>query len=174
MGGVNPPLKRLGLLTLALVAALGWFVNARFHPGAGSDPQAEAARAYARAAAIEGAARGIAESTTNALLRRAADRLHEETQARAGSAMIDSLEANIDAATHVLATFTNRPDADAVAAALKNEKIWAMVQFGMAKDAPPVFRVQMMPKDSSKVTPELRAKLESYNPQDGYHFPEAK
>ena len=49
-----------------------------------------------------------------------------------------------------------------------------MVQFGMRKDAPPVFRVQMMPKDLPKLSEELRAKLRSHQPIDAYQFPEAK
>lgn len=171
---MNSPRKSLAFLTLALAAALGWFINERFHPQAAPDRQAEAAARYSRAAAIEKTARGIAESTTNAVLRRAADRLHEETEARAGSAMIDSLEANIDAATHVVGTFADRDDADAVAAALREAKVWAMVQFGMGKDAPPVFRVQMMPKDLGKIGEDLRARLQKYQPSGGWNFAEAQ
>lgn len=104
----------------------------------------------------------------------AAEVVQERTQAPTESAMMDALQAKIDGATHVLASFTNRDSAQRASDVLREGKVWNLVRTAPPKDgAPTLFRVQVNPKDAGTISPEVRARLQKFQALRGWNFGES-
>lgn len=103
-----------------------------------------------------------------------AELVQEQTQAPTESAMMDALQAKIDGATHVLASFKNRDSAQRASDVLHEKKVWNLVRTVPPKDgAPMLYQVQVNPKEAGKISPDVRARLQKIKPLRGWNFGES-